>query len=68
MKYFKKFCECCCFVCVKCIFDFFNSGAYPMIHLTGDSYCTSGFAAMALRIAQPVSTAVVAFLEKVFKI
>lgn len=59
----KKFCDCCCWLCVSYIFNCFNSGAYTYIHLAGDSYCTSAWEVVALRLKEPVSTAVIAFMS-----
>ena len=50
MYNWKKFCGCCCFLCVNYLFNCFNSGAYTMQHLTGDSYCTSAWDAISLKI------------------
>ena len=65
MSKFKKFCDCCCFLCVTYLFNCFNSGAYTFIHLAGESYCTSAWEVVSLKIKEPVSTAVVAFMSAV---
>lgn len=65
MSKWKSFCNCCCFLCVTYIFNCFNSGAYTFIHLAGDSYCSSAWAMVALKIKEPVSTAVVMFMSVV---
>lgn len=43
MYYWSKFCNCCCFLCVTYLFNWFNSGAYTFIHISGDSYCSSAW-------------------------
>jgi hypothetical protein len=65
MASWKKFCDCCCFICVSAIFDWLNAGAYTFIHLSGESYCTSVYDAVKLRLSEPVCTAVVAFMSAV---
>jgi hypothetical protein len=65
MASWKKFCDCCCFLCVTYIFNCFNSGAYTFIHLAGDNYCKSAWEVMGLRFKEPVATAVVAFMSVV---
>lgn len=62
MGSWKKFCSCCCFLCVNYLFNCFNSGAYTIIHLAGDSYCTSAWEAISLKIKEPASSAIVAFM------
>ena len=61
----QKFCSCCCFLCVSYLFNCFNSGAYTFIHLAGDSYCTSAWEVLSLKIKDPVSTGVVTFMSVV---
>lgn len=41
--FYKKCCDCCCFFCVNYIFQCFNSGAYTLVHLSGDGYCPSAW-------------------------
>lgn len=50
MANWKKFCDCCCFLCVSYIFNCFNSGAYTFIHLASDGYCASAWEVMGLRL------------------
>lgn len=47
------------------MFNWFNNGAYTYIHLAGDSYCTSAWEVLSLRIQQPLATGIVTFLEAV---
>jgi hypothetical protein len=61
----KKFCDCCCYICVSTIFSWLNAGAYTLIHLTGENYCSSVYEAVKLRLSEPVCTAVVAFMSAV---
>jgi hypothetical protein len=61
----KQFCDCCCCLCVKFIFDCFNTGAYTLIHLSGERYCRSAGRAVELRKEEPECTVVVLFLSAV---
>ena len=65
MANWKKFCNCCCFLCIKFIFDCFNTGAYTFIHLAGENYCTSAWEIVSYKIKEPVCTAVVSFMSVV---
>jgi hypothetical protein len=65
MKNWKKFCDCGCFLCIRFIFDWFNAGAFTYIHLFGEGYCHSAWNVTALRITQPIWTAIVAFMSAV---
>lgn len=50
MASWKKFCDCCCFLCISYIFNCFNSGAYTFIHISGQNYCTSAFEVLGLKV------------------
>jgi hypothetical protein len=65
MSSWKKFCDCCCYICVNSIFNWLNSGAYTFIHLAGEGYCTSVYDAVKLRMKEMVCSSVVAFLSAV---
>jgi hypothetical protein len=62
----KKFCNCCCFLCVKWLFDCLNNGAYTFIHLSSDSYCSSAVEVISIKIKDIVITAVVTILDVVY--
>lgn len=65
MASWKKFCDCCCLLCVSYLFNCFNSGAYTFIHLSGDGYCASAMEVVAARLKEPICSAVVAFMSVV---
>jgi hypothetical protein len=65
IRSWKKFCDCCCYLCVSFVFDWFNAGAYTYIHLYGEGYCPSAWNVVALRLKQPITTAIVGFMSAV---
>ena len=65
MKGVKKFCDCCCYLCINWLFNILNNGAYTFIHLSGDAYCTSALEVLAIRIKDLVITGVVTILSVV---
>ena len=38
---YKKCCDCICCLCTSFLFKWFNSGAYTVTNIVGDSYCTA---------------------------
>lgn len=40
-----------------------NKGTYAYIHITGKNYCESSSKVMSLRLAQPVISGIMTFLE-----
>lgn len=65
LKSWKKFCDCCCILCVKWLFDCLNNGAYTFIHLSGDSYCSSAVEVIAIKIRDIIISGVVMVLDLV---
>jgi hypothetical protein len=55
---YKKCCDCVCCLCTK-LFHWFNNGAFTVINLKGDSYCTAAERAFAVRIQNIGTSAVV---------
>lgn len=65
MRSWKKFCDCCCYLCANWLFNCLNNGAYTFIHISGDSYCSSALEVAAIGIKDIVITSVVTILSVV---
>lgn len=64
MAKYKKCCDCICCLCLK-LFDWINGGAYTVINITGDSYCTSALKSASLRLNNLASSAILIVLQTV---
>lgn len=62
---YKKFCDCICCLCANHLFKWFNNGAYTVVHLEGDSYCTAAGRAFSVNIANIGTSSVVAVVQAV---
>jgi hypothetical protein len=62
---YKKVCDCICCLCTSYLFKWFNSGAYTVINLKGDSYCTAAGRAFTVRINSIATSSVVAVVQTV---
>lgn len=62
---YKKCCDCICCLCTSYLFKWFNSGAYTVINLVGDSYCTAAGRAFTVRINSIATSSVVAIVQAV---
>ena len=62
---YKKCCDVVCCLCVSYLFQWFNSGAFTVVNLMGDSYCTSAMKAFTIRLNSFASTSIVMVLQLV---
>ena len=56
--YLRKCCDCLCWLCIGKLFDWINAGAYTIVNVTADPYCTSAWDSISLRLQHPASTGV----------
>ena len=61
----RRCCDCICCCCQQ-IFEWFTSGAFTLINIRGNSFCTSGMEAFKLRISNIGTSAVVSIVQTVF--
>jgi hypothetical protein len=61
---YKKFCDCVCCICTK-LFQCFNDGAFTVVNLKGDSYCTAAARAFSVRIKNIAASSVVGIVTSV---
>lgn len=47
------------------LFDWLNTGAYTVVNIVGDSYCTSALKAASIRLNNLASTAILGVLSTV---
>lgn len=62
---YKKFCDCICCLCTGFLFKWFNSGAYTVINMVGDSYCTAAGRAFDIRLKNLATSSIVAIVQVV---
>lgn len=62
---YKKCCDCICCLCTGYLFKWFNSGAFTVINLVGDSYCTAAGRAFTVRINSIATSSIVAIVQTV---
>lgn len=62
---YKKFCDCICCLCTSYLFQWFNSGAFSVINLAGDSYCTAAGRAFSIRLNNIGTTSIVSIVQAV---
>jgi hypothetical protein len=62
---YKKVCDCICCLCTSYLFNWFNSGAFTVVHLAGDSYCTAAGHAFSLRIRNIGTSSIVSIVQVV---
>lgn len=62
---YKKCCDCICCLCTSYLFKWFNNGAYSVINLKGDSYCTAAGRAFTVRINSIATSSIVAIVQTV---
>lgn len=63
---YKKCCDCICCLCTSYLFKWFNSGAYTVTNLVGDSYCTAAGRAFTVRINNIATSSIVAIVQTIF--
>lgn len=68
MESYKKFCDCICCLCVSYLFQWFNSGAYTVVNIVGDPYCSSAMKAFTIRLTNLATTSVLMILQVIFTI
>jgi hypothetical protein len=62
---YKKFCDCICCLCTSFLFKWFNSGAYTVINMAGDSYCTAAGRAFEIRLRYIGTSSIVSIIQVV---
>lgn len=62
---YKKCCDCICCLCTSYLFKWFNSGAYTVTNLVGDSYCTAAGRAFTVRLNNIATSSIVAIVQTV---
>jgi hypothetical protein len=62
---YKKCCDCICCLCTSFLFKWFNSGAYTVINMVGDSYCTAAGRAFEIRVKNLATSSIVAIVQVV---
>lgn len=60
----KKCCDCICCLCMK-LFDWLNGGAYTVINITGDDYCSSAMKGVEIRLKNLAVTGIITILQTV---
>ena len=65
MAGYKKCCDCICCLCTSYLFKCFNNGAYAVINITGDTYCTSAMSAFTAKLNNLGSSTVVSIVQVV---